>query len=315
MANQPLFQWLIAGVVGFLAVASLIGFLLARRVQSPGARETVANLNARIRAWWGMVAVFAGAIFLGRNVTLGLFGILSFLGLREFITLTPTRPNDHRALLLAFFVVVPFQYWLIATSWYGLFAVFIPVYVFVLLPAVMVLSGDTEDFLARAAKVQWGLLLAVYALSYAPALLLLDDIPNYGLPPALLLLYLMIVVQMSDVFQYVFGKLFGRTHLAPAVSPSKTVEGLIGGGLAAVAIGAALHVITPFTAVQAAGMSALIVVAGFFGGLVLSAIKRDFGVKDWGSTIKGHGGILDRMDSVCFAAPLFFHFTRYWFTP
>lgn len=315
MMNQPLFHWLVSGIVGFLGVASLIGFVLARRLQSPSARETVANLNARIRAWWAMVVVFAGAVVLGRNITLALFGIISFLALREFITLTPTRPGDHRALFLAFFVVVPFQYWLIATSWYGLFAVFIPVYVFVLLPAVIVLAGDAEDFLARTAKVQWGLLLAVYALSHAPALLLLDNIPNYRLPPALLLLFLMIVVQMSDVFQYVFGKLFGRTRLAPSVSPSKTVEGLIGGGLAAVAIGAALHPITPFSALQAAGMSVLIVVAGIFGGLVLSAIKRDFGVKDWGSTIGGHGGILDRMDLVCFAAPLFFHFTRYWFTP
>jgi len=315
MLNQPLFDGLVAAIIGFLSLASLIGFILARRLKTPGARETVANLNARIRAWWMMVALFAAAIVLGRNVTLVLFGIISFLALREFITLTPTHPGDHRALFLAFFAVVPFQYWLIASSWYGLFAVFIPVYVFILLPAVMVLAGDTEDFLARTAKVQWGLLLGVYALSYAPALLLLDDIPGYRLPPALLLLFLMIVVQMSDVFQYIFGKLFGRTRLAPSVSPSKTVEGLLGGGLAAVLLGAALHGITPFSALEAAGMSLLIVVAGIFGGLVLSAIKRDFGVKDWGSTIAGHGGILDRMDSVCFAAPLFFHLTRYWFTP
>jgi phosphatidate cytidylyltransferase len=182
------------------------------------------------------------------------------------------------------------------------------------LPAVSVIAGDTSDFLARSAKVQWGLLLAVYALSNAPALLMLD-IPGYRLPPALLLLYLMIVVQMSDVFQYVFGKLLGRRKLAPSVSPSKTVEGLLGGGIAAIAVGTLLHVITPFSPLEAAGMSALIVVAGFFGGLVLSAIKRDLGVKDWGSMIGGHGGVLDRMDSVCFAAPLFFHLTRYWFTP
>jgi phosphatidate cytidylyltransferase len=314
MLHEPMFQWLVAGILVFLGLASAIGHVLARRLQSPRGRETVANLNARIRAWWGMVVVFAAALILGRNITLGLFGIISFLALREFISLTPTHVGDHRALFLAFFVVVPFQYWLIASGWYGLFAVFIPVYVFVLLPAAMVLAGDTEDFLARTAKVQWGLMLAVYALSHAPALLLLN-IPGYRLPPALLLLFLMIVVQMSDVFQYVFGKLLGKRRLAPTVSPSKTIEGVIGGGLAAIAIGAALHIITPFSPLQAAGMSALIVIAGVFGGLVLSAIKRDFGVKDWGSMIEGHGGMLDRMDSVCFAAPLFFHLTRYWFTP
>jgi phosphatidate cytidylyltransferase len=236
------------------------------------------------------------------------------MALREFVTLTPTRRGDHRMLFLAFFVVVPLQYWLIGINWYGLFAVLIPVYVFVTLPAISVLAGDTQDFLARSAKVQWGLWLCVYALSNAPALLMLDTIPDYHLPPAMLLLYLMIVVQMSDVFQYVCGKLFGRTKLAPSVSPSKTVEGLVGGGAIAIAIGTLLHGMTPFSPWQAAGMSLLIVVAGFFGGLVLSAIKRDLGVKDWGRTIEGHGGILDRMDSVCFAAPLFFHATRYWFT-
>jgi phosphatidate cytidylyltransferase len=262
-----------------------------------------------------MVALFVGAVVIGRIVTVVLFAIISFLALREFMTLTPTRPGDHRTLFLAFFVVVPMQYWLIGIDWYGLFAILIPVYVFLILPAIAVLAGDNTDFLARSAKVQWGLWLTVYALSNAPALLLLTNIPGYTLPPAMLLLYLMIVVQMSDVFQYVCGKLFGRTKLAPTVSPSKTVEGLLGGGAIAVAIGAALHGMTPFSPLQAAGMSLLIVTAGFFGGLVLSAIKRDLGVKDWGSVIEGHGGVLDRMDSVCFAAPLFFHMTRYWFTP
>jgi phosphatidate cytidylyltransferase len=174
------------------------------------------------------------------------------------------------------------------------------------------MAGDTKDFLVRNAKLQWGLMLTVFAISHAPALLLLD-LSDYQLPSALLLLYLMIVVQISDVFQYVFGKLLGRTRLSPAISPSKTVEGLVGGGLTAVVIGAALSGITPFSPLQAAAMSAVIVIGGFFGGFVLSAIKRDLGVKDWGRMIEGHGGILDRMDSVSFASPLFFHLTRYYF--
>ncbi len=207
---------------------------------------------------------------------------------------------------------MPLQYWLIGIHWYGLFSIFIPVYVFLLLPALSAVAGDTTDFLARNAKLQWGLMLSVFAISHAPALLLLD-LPGYQFPNALLLLYLMVVVQLSDVFQYVFGKLFGHTKLSPAVSPSKTVEGLLGGGIAAVLIGAALAGMTPFSPLQAAGMSAVIVIGGFFGGFVLSAIKRDLGVKDWGRMIEGHGGILDRMDSVSFASPLFFHLTRYWF--
>jgi phosphatidate cytidylyltransferase len=204
------------------------------------------------------------------------------------------------------------QYWLIGIGWYGLFSIFIPVCVFLVLPALSAVMGDTNDFLARNSRLLWGLMLTVYAMSYAPALLLLN-LPGYALPNALLLLYLTVVVQISDVFQYVFGKLFGRTKLSPAVSPSKTVEGLVGGGLAAILIGAALFGITPFSPLQSAVMSMIIVIGGFFGGFVLSAIKRDLGVKDWGRMIEGHRGILDRMDSVSFAAPLFFHLTRHYF--
>ena len=312
MIANPVFVTVTACVIVFLALCTVIGFVLARHVSAPAARDTVANLNARIRSWWGIVFVFGAALLFGRVVTLVLFAILSFLAFREFMSLTPTRAGDHRSLFLSFFVVVPVQYWLIGIDWYGLFSIFIPVYVFLLLPALSATAGDTRDFLARNAKLQWGLMLTVFAISHAPALLLLD-LSRYQLPDALLLLYLMIVVQISDVFQYVFGKLFGRTRLSPAISPSKTVEGLVGGGLTAVLIGAALSGITPFSPLQAAGMSAVIVIGGFFGGFVLSAIKRDLGVKDWGRMIEGHGGILDRMDSVSFASPLFFHLTRYYF--
>lgn len=301
-----------AAAVALLSAFTVVGWVLSRRAVTPSARDTIANFNVRIRSWWGMVAVFGAAMVLGRGVTLLLFAAISFLALREFISLTPTRRGDHRALFAAFFVVVPLQYWLIWINWYGLFSIFIPVYVFLVMSALAVLAGDTQDFLARTAKVQWGLMLSVYAISHAPALLLLD-LPGYTLPNAFMLLYLMIVVQLSDVFQYVFGKLFGRTLLAPTVSPSKTVEGLVGGGLTAIAIGAALYRMTPFAPWQAALVSTVIVLGGFFGGLVLSAIKRDLGVKDWGRMIEGHGGVLDRLDSVSFAAPLFFHVTRYWF--
>jgi phosphatidate cytidylyltransferase len=313
--TNPTFDRVIGGILILLVVASLIGFILSRAIRSDSGRATVENLNARIRAWWAMVAVIAVALGLGPTATLVLFGIISFLALREFLTLAPTRAGDHRTLFLCFFLVIPLQYWLISDDWYGLVAIFIPVYVFIGVPAVSVLAGDTSDFLTRSAKVQWGLMLTVYALGYAPALLMLTDIPGYVLPPAMLLIFLIVVVQISDVMQYVFGKLFGRHKLAPLVSPSKTIEGLAGGGLSAIVLGAALHGITPFSAPQAAAMAAIIVLGGFLGGLVLSAVKRDLGVKDWGTIIEGHGGMLDRMDSVCFAAPLFFHATRYFFTP
>jgi phosphatidate cytidylyltransferase len=302
---------IIGGAVAFLTAATLIGALLEARASSDEARATTHNLNARTRSWWVMVCVLAAAILLGKTAVIVLFGFLSYMALREFWTLTPSRRGDHRALFLSFFVVLPIQYLLLGFDWYGMFAIFIPVYAFLILPAISTLAGDTETFLARSARVQWALMLTVYAISHAPALLLLDT----GTPPIQLLLYLVIVVQLSDVFQYVFGKLFGRTRFSPSISPSKTLEGLLGGGLTAIAIGTALYGMTPFTPLQAAGMSAAIVVSGFFGGFVLSAVKRDLRAKDWGKLIEGHGGILDRLDSVTFSAPIFFHLVRYWFTP
>lgn len=305
------FWWLVGGLFGLLTVASGISAALGR-----GGRggDVIVNLKARIRAWWWMVLVLCVCFLIGPVATLIVFALTSFLALREFVTLTPTRRGDHLVLCLCFYVAIPLQYYLIGISWYGLFAILIPVYGFVLLPALSALSGDTEQFLERNTKIQWGLMLTVFCISHAPALLMLE-IPGYEGRALLLLLFLLIVVQLSDVLQYVFGKLFGRTLLAPKVSPSKTVEGLVGGGLAATGVGAALWWITPFTPVQAAALSLLIVICGFLGGLALSAVKRSLGAKDWGVMIEGHGGMLDRMDSVCFAAPVFFHVVRYAFTP
>ena len=306
---------LLGGIFGFLALASLIGFVLGRRAAAPGTsdgqRATVTNLNARLRAWWIIVVLCAVAVGLGRVGASILFGVASFWALREFGTLTPTRAGDHRALFWVFFIITPLQYYLIAIGWYGLFVILIPVYAFLFIPMRMSLTGDCEDFLERAAKTQWGLMVCVYCVSYAPALMTLPFGRNGG---ARLLLFFLLVVQSSDVFQYTWGKLCGRHPIAPRVSPNKTWEGFVGGVGTATLLGAGLWWATPFSPWQAAGMSLVINLLGFAGGLTMSAIKRDRGVKDYGTLIEGHGGVLDRVDSLCFAAPVFFHLTRYYFT-
>ncbi len=304
---------LIAGVATLLVVATLVGAVLRRRAGSPAARATVENLNARIRAWWIMAVVFTAAIWTGVWGSTLLFALMSFLALREFVTLAPTRREDHRTLFWSFFLITPLQYGLIAARWYGLFAIMIPVYAFVFVAVSNVLSGRTERFLERTATIHWGLMVCVYCVSYAPALLLLE-IPGYGKSNTKLLIFLVLVVELSDVLQYVFGKLFGRRPIAPALSPNKTWEGFAGGILSATAVGTALWWATPFSPGQAAGMSLTITLAGFAGGLILSAIKRDRGVKDYGTLLPGHGGMLDRIDSLCFAAPIFFHLTRFFFS-
>ncbi len=306
---------LIGGVFGFLSVASVIGYILHKRTRSPktteATRATVANLNARLRAWWVIVAVCAVALLLGKIGACVLFGLASFWALREFITLTPTQAGDHHALFWVFFIITPFQYYLVATEWYGLFIIMIPVYAFLFIPVRMAVCGEYENFLERASRTQWALMVCVYCVSHAPALMTLPLGRNGG---ARLLLFFLLVVQSSDVLQYVWGKLFGRHPIAPRISPSKTWEGFVGGIGSATALGTALWWATPFNPWQAAGMSLAITLLGFGGGLTMSAIKRDRGVKDYGTLIQGHGGVLDRVDSICFAAPVFFHLTRYFFT-
>lgn len=313
MNYDPQYLWLASSIVGLLLVASLAGWILHRQATAEASRATIENLNARTRAWWVMVAVFAAAIATGVAGVVVLFAFLSLLGLREFITLTPTRRGDHRSLFWAFFVITPLQYYFVGRWWYGMFSIFIPVYAFLFLPVRSALAGDCEHFLERAAKVQWGLMTCVYCLSHAAALLRLE-IPADAYDKAKLLIYLVAVTQLSDVFQYVWGKTLGRHKIAPAVSPSKTWEGFVGGILTATGIGALLWPITPFSPWQSALISLAITIAGFAGGLVMSAIKRDRGVKDYGQLIEGHGGVMDRVDSMCFAAPVFFHLVRYYFT-
>lgn len=305
---------LFGGLLGVLTLASMIGFLLQGIETGDEARATIANLNARMRAWWKMCAIFVLTLSMGRTGALILFALMSLLALREYVTLVPTRRGDHRTLIWTFFVITPLQYVLIGVRWYGLFAIMIPAVVFLFVPTRIALSGDTQHFLERAAKIQFGIMVCLYCLSYAPALLMLR-IPRFEGRDARLLFYLVLITQMSDVSKYVWGKLTGRHKIVPRVSPSKTWEGFIGGVLTATMLGASLWRFTPFSPLQAAEISFLIALLGAAGGLVMSAIKRDAGVKDFGAMIEGHGGILDRIDSMCFSAPIFFHIVRYYFVP
>ena len=308
--TSPHLLWLLAGVGTILVLASVIGEILRARLSPAGENPVIENLNARINAWWVMVICLALAFIAGKPGVVLLFALCSFAALREFLTLTTHNRADHWSLVACFFLILPLQYWFLATDWYGMYSIFIPVYAFLLLPVVSALRGSTQDFLIRVSETQWALMICVYCASFVPALLYLQ-IPGFEGRNVILIAYLIFVVQLSDVLQYVWGKLIGRTMVAPNLSPSKTWEGLIGGTLTATAIGTALYWMTPFSPLQAAGMCLLITLIGFFGGLVMSAIKRDRGIKDWGHLIAGHGGFLDRLDSVIFAAPIFFHVTRW----
>jgi len=305
-------QLLLMCIFGLLIFASLVGQLIAKFKTNDKNRHTIINLNQRINAWWVMSIILLLAILVGTVGTLILFVLISFFALRECITLTPTQLGDHQALFWCFFIFLPVQYLWIGLDWYNLFAIFIPVFVFLFIATRIAINGDTVDFLGRVAKIQWSMMISVYCISHIPALLLLD-IANFQMQNIKLIMFLVIVVQLSDVLQYVFGKLFGRHPIVPKLSPNKTIEGFVGGIVSASLIGTSLWWITPFTFWQAGLISLLITLLGFCGGLCMSAIKRDRGIKDFGTIIEGHGGMMDRIDSLCFAAPVFFHVVHYFF--
>lgn len=303
--------WLFGGIAAVLVLATAIAWLLRWRVAKGRPHTVIDNLVARINAWWIMVGVIGASFLLGKNGVIVLFAAMSAFALHEYLRIAERHATDRYSIIFAYAVALPLQYLLIWVDWYGLYSILIPVYVFLIVPILCTAKEDTEHFLARSATIQWGLMVCIYCLSYVPALLTLE-IPGYDAQRYFLLIaYLVIVVQGSDVLQYIWGKLFGKHKVAPVLSPSKTWEGLIGGVASATALGAALYWITPFAPWQAALLSLVMCTMGFFGGLVMSAIKRDRGIKDWGSLIAGHGGMLDRTDSIIFAAPVFFHATRY----
>ncbi|MBI5209271.1 MAG: phosphatidate cytidylyltransferase [Elusimicrobia bacterium] len=302
-----------SGIGAALSVATLAGWAGARLAEGRPACATFRDAVERIHSWWLMCAALFIAHLFGTTGMATLFGFVSFLALREFITIVPTRLSDHRTLLYAFFIFTPLQYALVGMRWYGLFAVMIPVYAFLFMPLRTVLRQDPARFLERTAMVQWALMVCVYCVSHVPALLMLR-IPGYEGRGMDLAFYLILVVQMSDILQYIWGKLIGRHPIVPAISPNKTWAGFLGGIASATLLGGLLRGLTPFSLPQALGISLLVTLMGFAGGMTMSAIKRDRGIKDYGRAIPGHGGTLDRIDSLCFAAPVFFHLVRYYFT-
>ncbi|HSH92293.1 MAG TPA: phosphatidate cytidylyltransferase [Ramlibacter sp.] len=306
-------------VFGILVVVSVTAFLLTFRQRASDHDEAwhagLKNFRKLLATSWFMVVIFWMAWAAGDIVATVLFALISFFALREFITLSPTRRGDHRSLILAFFVVLPIQYWLVATEHFDLFTVFIPVYVFLAIPVVSALAGDTQRFLERNAKLQWGIMVCVYGMSHVPALLLLE-FRNYAGKGAFMVFFLVIVVQTCMLVQHLVTRKLKRPPSAPEVSSSFNWYSWMLGMIVGSFVGGVLSFITPFKPAQALVMAFVACVAGSMGHLVMKALKRDRGVTAWGQrgmSVTGANGLLDRVDALCFAAPIFFHSARWYY--
>ena len=297
------------GVIAALACASLLVAALIRWRPEKDRRELV----RRIGSWWVIVILFFGVLLICRSAAIVFFAAVSYLALKEYISLIPTRRADHRVLFWAY-LAVPVQYWWVHIQWYGMFIIFIPVYMFLFLPMRMVLKGETEGFLKAAGTLHWGLMTTVFSLSHMACLLALPDDGNPVAGGVGLVLYLACLTELNDIAQYVWGKSFGRRKVVPTVSPNKTWAGLLGGVGTTILLSYLLApFLTPLRPLDSVYAGVIIGLGGFLGDITVSAVKRDIGIKDTGHLLPGHGGILDRVDSLTFTAPLFFHFIRYFY--
>ena len=308
-------DWALLGtVLALLSIATLVGQWLKRQTSLRLDERTVSSFNSRVQAWWFFSIILGFAFFLPK-LTVVLFGILSFWALREFITLTPTSSGDHRALFWVFFLFTPLQFVLVAFDYYAFYSILIPVYAFLFIAARVAVSGDFKHFLERVAKIQFGLLVCVYCLSFAPALLYIQCKQmdgNYA--NARLLFFFVTITLFSELLQFLCSRLFGKHLIAESIDTNRTWEGLLSGAAATAVVGLSLYWATPFPRWwQAGAMSLTIAIMAAAGALTMSAIKRDRGEVTSGTLIEGHGGVLSRIDALCFAAPVFYHVTRYFF--
>ncbi|MDB4671298.1 MAG: phosphatidate cytidylyltransferase [Pirellulaceae bacterium] len=322
-------------VIATLLILFGIGRILKGRPDHFIDSAVVRNFNKRITSWLAMTTILSAALLFNETTTVVIFFLLSFWALREYVTMTPTRRADHRTLFWAFFLFTPAQYFLVGLGRevevfnskfdaYHLYSIMIPVYASLFIPFRTALSGDDKRFLERIAKIQFGLLVCVYALSYAPALLYMKlnhwNPSTNSLEPwqdrnVGLLFYFIVLVQVNDVMQFIWDKMVGRKVIAPTINSTRTWEGFFGAAVCTSLIGMLIPIVfagrvTPFQWFGSGCMALVISVMGFAGSITMSAIKRDRGVKDYGTLVTGHAGVLDRIDSICFAAPVFYHVTR-----
>jgi phosphatidate cytidylyltransferase len=303
-------RWTLVGAFALLTVAQAAVWTLCRARPEPDRAE----LSSRVATWWIIAATFAAALILRRGVAIGLFALISFLALKEFLSLVPTRRADRRVLFWAY-LSIPLQYLWVYREWYGMFIIFIPVYVFLFLPLRMLSIGQTEGFLRAAGTIHWGLMTTVFSLSHVAFLLVLRlKSDPAGSPGPGLVVYLVLLTAVNDVAQFLWGKSLGRKKVLPTVSPGKTWAGWLGGIATTAALATLLGPwLTPLDRWQSLIAGLIIGVAGFVGDVNVSALKRDLGIKDSGRMLPGHGGILDRVDSLTYTAPLFFHYVYFLF--
>lgn len=295
-------------VVIILIIATIIRFIL--HIKNPEKDDS--ELRLRIQSWWWIIGSLFFVLVVSKTLTIIFLAFISFLALKEFLSIVSVRQADRRVVSWAY-LSIPVQYYWVSIGWYGMFIIFIPVYVFLFLPMRMVLIGETKNFIRSASIIHWAVMLTVFSISHLAYLVTLPE-KNADAGVIGLVLFILFMTQFNDVLQYLWGKMLGKHKIIPKVSPNKTWEGFIGGLITISIISSFVApLLTPMSMLHGLIIGMLISCSGFIGDVVISSVKRDLHIKDSGNLIPGHGGILDRLDSLIYTSPLFFHFIYYFY--
>jgi phosphatidate cytidylyltransferase len=304
----PEVKQVLAGIFNLLLVVT-IGFYIARAIKGP--TKLITELIQRTLSWWVIIIGFSVTVFFSRFFATIALGFVAFVAFRELTSKFNLRMSDRRTLLWCY-LAIPFQFFLAYIEWYGMFIIFIPVIMFMGLSMRSVAQGDIKGITTSLGIINWASILIIFSFSHIAYLLALPEIPGFTAGNGGMVLWLVLITEINDVFQFTWGKLLGKHKILPSVSPNKTTEGFVGGLISTVAVGYALAFLLPISTDQAALLAGILAFTGFMGDVTISAIKRDLGIKDMGSSIPGHGGVMDRLDSLAFNSLVFFHLIRYW---
>lgn len=291
-------------IICVLAAVSLLIYFITKKYPEMDFSE----LSARVKLWWGMVLIFGLTTFVNPNISIVSLAILSFFALKEFFSLKKTRKIDRRIFIWAY-LSIPIQFYWAYTDWYGMFIVFIPVYIFLFLPLVRMSSGGTRGFLKSVSMTHWGIMLMVFGLSHLAYYGKMNT--EYG---PNLVLYLVLLTQLTDVVQYMVSKTFGKRKVIPTANPNITTEGFIVSTVITTIVAVLLApYLTPIPTLYAVFSGLLISFTAFIGTMNISFVKRDLMTEENGSTPTPKESFLSRIDSLSYTAPLYLHFLRYFF--
>lgn len=300
---------LVLGAIYLLITILTIIFYSVKSIK--GESKLINELIERTNSWWVMLLVLTLVVFINREVATVGIALLSLIAFRELSSNLNLRPADRRTLLWCY-IGIPFQFMAAYTQYFDFFVIFIPIIMYIFLSFRTVAHGDIQNITRSLGAIHWCVMLTIFSFSHLAYMLSFPEREGFSAGNGGLILFIILITEINDIFQFTCGKLFGKNKIIPSVSPNKTTEGFLGGMILTTITGYFLNFLLPINTEKTVILTILLCIVGFGGDITLSAVKREHNIKDMGTSIPGHGGMMDRLDSLAFTSVSFFYLIRYW---